>query len=63
MTCLEILLTLNRIGLICLPPRLNSANNEKRKRSIPVVKIDQIRLQNKLDNLAPVTKLRFGHQR
>jgi hypothetical protein len=63
MTCLEILLTLNRIGLICLPPRLNSANNGKRKRSIPVVKIDQIRLQNKLDNLAPVTKLRFGHQR
>jgi hypothetical protein len=54
MACREVLLTLSRIGLICLPPRLNSANNEKRNRSIPVVKIDQIPLQNKLGNLAPV---------
>ena len=54
MACREVLLTLSRIGLICLPPRLNSANNEKRNRSIPVVKIDQIPLQDKLGNLAPV---------
>ena len=54
MACREVLLTLSRIGLICLPPRLNSANNEKRNRSIPVVKIDQIHLQDKLGNLAPV---------
>ena len=54
MACREVLLTLSRIGLICLPPRLNSANNEKRNRSIPVVKIDQTPLQDKLGNLAPV---------
>ena len=56
MACREVLLTLSRIGLICLPPRLNSANNEKRNRSIPVVKIDQIPLQNKLGNPALVPK-------
>ncbi len=54
MACRELLLTLSRMGLITLPPRLNNANNEKRNRSIPVVKIDQIPLQDKLGNLAPV---------
>jgi len=54
MACREVLLTLSRSGLITLPPRLTSANNEKRNRSIPVVKIDQIPLQDKLGNLAPV---------
>ena len=54
MACRELLLTLNRMGLITLPPRLKNANNEKRNRSIPVVKIDQIPLQDKLGNLAPV---------
>ena len=54
MACRELLLTLSRMGLITLPPRLNSANNEKRNRCIPVVKIDQIPLQDKLSNLAPV---------
>jgi len=52
--CRELLLTPNRKGLITLPPRLNNANNEKRNRYIPVVKIDQIPLQDKLGNLAPV---------
>jgi hypothetical protein len=42
------------MGLITLPPRINNANNEKRNRCIPVVKIDQIPLQDKMDNLAPV---------
>ena len=42
------------MDLIALPPRLTNANNEKRNRSIPVVKIDQIPLQDKLGNLAPV---------
>jgi hypothetical protein len=51
MACRELLLTLKRKGLIILPPRLNSANNEKRNRSIPVVNIDQSPLQEKLDNL------------
>ena len=54
MACRELLLTLSRMGLITLPPRLNSANNEKRNRCIPIVKIDQIPLQDKLSNLAPV---------
>jgi hypothetical protein len=54
MACREVLLTLNRKGLITLPPRLNNANNEKRNRSIPIVKIDQIPLQDKLGNLTPV---------
>jgi len=54
MACREVLLTISRIGLICLPPRLNSASNEKRNRSIPVVKIDHIPLQEKLRNLTPI---------
>jgi hypothetical protein len=54
MACREVLLTLSRSGLITLPPRINNANNEKRNRSIPVVKIDQIPLQDRLGNLAPV---------
>jgi hypothetical protein len=54
MACREVLLTLSRNGLITLPPRLNNANNDIRNRSIPVVKIDQIPLQNKLGNLAPI---------
>ena len=54
MACRELLLTLSRKGLISLPPRLTNANNEKRNRSIPLVKIDQTPLQDKLGNLAPV---------
>jgi hypothetical protein len=54
MACREVLLTLSRMGLITLPPRINNANNEKRNRSIPVAKIDQTPLQDKLGNLAPV---------
>jgi hypothetical protein len=56
MTCREVLLTLNLIGQFYLPPRLNSANNEKRNGSIPIVEIDKIPLQNKLGLLAPVPK-------
>jgi hypothetical protein len=54
MACREVLLTLSRNSLITLPPRLNNANNDKRNRSIPIVKVDQIPLQDKLGNLAPV---------
>jgi hypothetical protein len=54
MACRELLLTLNRKGLITLPPRLISANNEKRNRTIPVVNIDQTPLQEKLTNLGPI---------
>ena len=49
--CRELLLILSRMGLITLPPRLTSANNEKRNRSIPVVSIDQSPLQEKMANL------------
>ncbi len=58
MACREILLTLNRKGLITLPPRFNSANNDKRNRSIPVVEIDQTPLRRSLSDLPPV-KLRL----
>ena len=54
MACREVLLTLKRKGLITLPPRFNSANNDKRNRSIPFVEIDQNPLQKKLSNLPPV---------
>ena len=54
MACREVLVTLNRKGLITLPPRLNSANNDKRNRSIPVVEIDKSSLNGKLSDLAPV---------
>ena len=54
MACREVLLTLNRKGLLNLPPRFNSANNDKRNRSIPLVEIDQTPLQGKLSNLPPV---------
>ena len=54
MACRELLLTLSRMGLITLPPRLKNANNEKRNRSIPVIKIDQTPLQEKLTKLSPI---------
>jgi hypothetical protein len=55
MACREVLLTLNRKGLITLPPRLNSANNDKRNRSILVVEIDKSPLNAKLPDLPSVT--------
>jgi len=54
MACREVLLTLKRKGLITLPPRFNSANNDKRNRSIPFVEIDQTPLQGKPSELPPV---------
>jgi len=55
MACREVLLTLNRKGLLSLPPRFNSAHNDKRNRSIPLVEIDQTPLQGTLSDLPPVT--------
>ena len=54
MACRELLLTLKRKGLITLPPRLTSANNEKRNRTIPAVNIDRSPLQEKLASLGRV---------
>ena len=54
MACRELLLTLNRKGLITLPPRLISAHNDKRNRSIPVVEIDRAALNAKLSGLAQI---------
>jgi hypothetical protein len=54
MACRELLLTLKRKDLITLPPRFNSAHNDKRNRSIPVVEIDQSPLQGKPSALPPV---------
>ena len=54
MACREILLTLHRNGLLNLPPGKHDGRNLKRNRFIPVVKIDQTSLQEKLSNLPPV---------
>ena len=54
MACRELLLTLSRKALITLPPRLTSANNEKRNRTIPAVNINQSPLQEKLASLGLV---------
>jgi len=54
MACREILLTLKRNGLISLPPRLHSANNEKRNRSVPVIEIEGIPLEGKPSDFEPV---------
>lgn len=58
MACREVLLTLKRKDLITLPPRFNSANNDKRNRSIPVVEINQTPLRRKLSDL-PSVKLKM----
>jgi hypothetical protein len=58
MACREVLLILHRKGFLTLPPRFNSANNDKRNRSIPIVEIDQTPLQEKLSNL-PSVKLKL----
>ena len=65
MACRELLLTLNRKDLITLPPRLTSANNEKRNRTIPVVNIDRSPLKEKLTSLGlvdlkPVRNTKLG---
>ncbi len=54
MACREVLLTLNRKGLLKLPPRKNSAYNDKRNQFIPVVDIDTSPLNGKLSCLPPV---------
>jgi hypothetical protein len=52
MACREILLTLHRKGLIPLPPRVTSANNDKRNRRILPVEIDQTPMAGKLRDFA-----------
>lgn len=54
MACREVLLTLNRKGLLKLPPRRTSAHNEKRNRSIPLVEVDQTPIDSKLSELPPI---------
>ena len=54
MACRELLLTLNRKGLINLPPGKHDGRNLKRNRFIPVIEIDQTPLEEKLSHLPPV---------
>jgi len=54
MACREVLLTLNRKGLLKLPPRQTSAHNEKRNKFIPVVEINQTTINRNLSDLPPV---------
>jgi hypothetical protein len=48
MACRELLLTLERKGLIQLPPRFNSSYNDKRYWRPPVVEIDQTPMRGNL---------------
>jgi hypothetical protein len=54
MACREILLTLERKGLISLPPPLRNANNHKRNKTIKKIDIDQAPLEKRLSQLPPV---------
>ncbi len=54
MACREVLLTLKRKGLISLPPRFNSAHNDKRNQSIPVVEVQPTPLEGKPSHFGPV---------
>ena len=54
MACREVLLTLNRKGILKLPPRQTRAHNEKRNKFIPVVEVDQSPVNCKLADLPPV---------
>ena len=54
MACREILLTLNRKGLITLPPPLNNANNHKRNKTIHKIDIDKTPIEQQISALPPV---------
>ncbi len=54
MACREILLTLNRKGLISLPPPLKNANNHRRNKVIPEIVVDQTPLQEHISKLPPI---------
>jgi hypothetical protein len=54
MACREVLLTLNRKGLLKLPPRQTNAHNEKRNKFIPVVEINQTTINCNLSDLPSV---------
>ena len=61
MACREVLLTLDRKGLITLPPRITGAHNEQRNRSVAVPDIDQTPLRGKLSEHAPVRLQSMRH--
>jgi len=54
MACRELLLRLERMGLIQLPPRKNSAYNEKRNRMPSMAKTIETPLEGKLSQFGPV---------
>jgi hypothetical protein len=54
MACREILLTLNRKGLISLPPPLKNANNHRRNKIIPEIVVDRTPLQEHISKLPPI---------
>ncbi len=55
MACRELLLTLERKGLIRLPPPVHNGNNHKRNRTITRVPVDQSLLQGKLSDFPEPT--------
>jgi len=54
MACRELLLRLERRGLIQLPPRRNPANNEKRNRMPSLIETTETPLEGKLSQFGPV---------
>jgi len=54
MACRELLLRLERMGFIQLPPRLNSAHNEKRNRMPSMAKTIETPLEGKLSHFCPL---------
>ena len=54
MACREILLTLNRKGLISLPPPLKNANNHRCNKVIPEIVVDHTPLQEHISKLPPI---------
>jgi hypothetical protein len=56
MACREILLRLERMGLIQLPPRRNSAFNERRNRLPSMVKTLETPLEGTLSHFGPLER-------
>ena len=54
MACREVLLTLERMGHLILPPRKNNGWNERRNKSVQVLPVDDRPLSEKLADLPPI---------
>jgi hypothetical protein len=55
MACRELLLTLERMGHLVLPPRKNNSWNERRNKSMQVLLVDENPISGELADFPPVT--------